>query len=291
MSAAAQLSLFAPVPRAVARAAFRAVSSRSAPAAAPGNGAPWSLRFRGAPAPAPERMAVRPPLVVVRDDEAAPAAVTARPRPPVPLPAPGPLAPVERLPTGLADLDRFLGGGVPRGEVVEVCGGVSSGKATLALGMAQAVLAAGGRAAWVDPGAGFWPLVPLEAGGPVDRLVVVRTPDDAAACRAADILLGTAGAVDLVVVDLVSRAGPREARVTRLHRLAERGGAVLVFLSGRPEGAASIGALVGLRLVVRRRHDSPVLEVGVARYKRGPGGRTFVAPHHDPDRLRLDSTV
>lgn len=260
VTAAAQLSLFAPVPRAVARAAFRA----------------------------------RPPLVVVRDDEATPEAapdVTPRPRVSAPLPAPRPLTPVERLPTGLADLDRFLGGGLPRGEVVEVCGGVSSGKATLALGAAQGVLAAGGRAAWVDPGVGFWPLAALEAGGSVDRLVVVRTPDDDAACRAADILLGAAGAVDLVVVDLASRTGPREARVTRLHRLAGRGGAVLVFLSGRPEGAASLGALVGLRLTVRRREGSPVLEVGVTRYKRGPGGRTFAGPHHDPDRLRLDTTV
>ncbi len=231
MTPAAQLSLFAPVPRAVARAAFRAVA------------------------------------------------------------APRPLAPVERIPTGIADLDRFLGGGLPRGEVVEVCGGVSSGKATLALGSALGVLGSGGRAAWVDSGAGFWPLAALEAGAPADRLVVVRTPDDDAACRAADILLGASGAVDLVVVDLSARAGLREARVTRLARLAERGGAVLVFLSGRPEGAASLGALVGLRLRVRRQPDTPVLEVGVARYKRGPDGRTFAAPHHDPDRLRLDTTV
>lgn len=240
MSTASQLVLFAPVPRAVARAAFSA--------------------------------SPRPPAVA-------------------PLPPPKPLTPVEHIPTGLADLDRFLGGGLPRGEVVELCGGPSSGKATLALGTSLGVLAGGGRAAWIDPGSGFWPLAALEAGAPADRLVVVRTPDDAAACRAADILLAAAGAVDLVVVDLASRGGPREARITRLHRLAERGGATLLFLSGRPEGAASLGALVGLRLTVRRRPDSPVLEVSVARWKRGPDHRTFAAPHHEPDRLRLDTTI
>jgi recombination protein RecA len=254
---ARQLSLWAPVPPAAARLAARR----------------------------------RPVLVVVPDEaEAAPGTV-ARPRPVRPLPTPGASpTPAERLPTGFADLDRFLGGGLPRGEVVEIAGGLSSGKATLALGACLAALAAGGRAAWVDPGAGFWPLAALEAGAPADRLVVVRTPDPAAACRAADILLAAAGAVDLVVVDLAGGVPVGEARVTRLHRLAERGGAALLFLSGRPDGGA-LGALVGLRLRVRRRPDAPDLEVAVVRHKRGPDGRTFVAPLHDPDRLRLDSTV
>jgi hypothetical protein len=262
---ARQLSLWTPVPPAAARAAVRP----------------------------------RPALVVVPDaapeDRPAPAPPRRRPEVPaasgLPRRADVPVISIpERLPTGFADLDRFLGGGLPRGEVVEIAGGLSSGKATLALGACLAALAAGGRAAWVDPGAGFWPLAALEAGAPADRLVVVRAPDPAAACRAADILLAAAGAVDLVVVDLAGGAPVGEARVTRLSRLAERGGAALLFLSGRPDGGA-LGALVGLRLRVRRRPDAPDLEVAVVRHKRGPGGRAFVAPLHDPDRLRLDSTV
>ncbi len=234
---------------------------------------------------------------------AAPATALAPPRPAAgqhgltaaplqpPAPAPAPEAP-GRLPTGLPALDAFLGGGLPRGQITEVCGGPSSGKATLALAACLQAIAAGGAAAWIDASAGFWPLAALEAGAPADRLLVVRTPGDMAAWRAADILLGASGAVDLVVVDLAGRASLGEGRLTRLHRLAERGGAALVVLNGRPAESASLGALVALRLRVRRRDEgADGLEVDVARHKRGPDGRAFLEPLHDPDRLRLSSTL
>lgn len=206
--------------------------------------------------------------------------------------APAPGAP-GRLPTGLPALDAFLGGGLPRGQITEVCGGPSSGKATLALAACLQAIAARGAAAWIDAGARFWPLAALEAGAPADRLLVVRAPGDATAWRAADILLGASGAVDLVVVDLAGRASPGEGRVTRLHRLAERGGAALVVLDGRPAESASLGALVALRLHVRHRDAGAAacLEIGVARNKRGPDGRVFLEPLHAPDRLRLSSTL
>ncbi len=235
----------------------------------------------GLPRPAAPARALAPPRSAGQHK------LTAAPLRPAPmLEAPG------RLPTGLPALDAFLGGGLPRGQITEVCGGPSSGKATLALAACLRAIAAGGAAAWIDASTGFWPLVALEAGAPADRLLVVRTPGDAAAWRAADILLGASGAVDLVVVDLGGRASLGEGQTTRLHRLAERGGAALVVLNGRPAGSASLGALVALRLRVRRRDEGAAcLEVDVARHKRGPDGRAFLEPLHDPDRLRLSSTL
>jgi hypothetical protein len=270
-----QLALWAEVPPEAARAAVRPPATRPA----------------------------HPPLVVVRDEavlgEAAelvgvgPVRSHRRLAPvarPLPTPGVAPAVPRDRLSTGIADLDRFLGGGLPRGEIVEVAGGPSSGKATLAFGACLAALAAGGRAAWVDPAASFWPLAALEAGAPADRLVVVRPPSAAGACRAADILLGAAGAVDMVVVDLHGDVPLGEARLARLQRLAARGGAALVVLHTR-EAAASLGALVGLRLRVRRREGPCALEIAVVRHKRGPDNRTFLVPLHEPDRLRGCSTI
>lgn len=43
------------------------------------------------------------------------------------------------FPTGLANVDRALGGGIPRGRVIEVYGDPSSGKSTLALHMARRI--------------------------------------------------------------------------------------------------------------------------------------------------------
>ncbi len=60
-------------------------------------------------------------------------AQTARPRPasePVPLPSVAPL-PQERLPTGIAELDRVLGGGIVPGSLVLIGGEPGCGKSTL----------------------------------------------------------------------------------------------------------------------------------------------------------------
>lgn len=270
------------------------LASRSAAApaaldrAAPGHAGGRGSASRSAAAPAAAEPGELPALRSTRPAVARAGIGPQR----APFPRPAPEVP-GRLPTGLARLDAFLGGGLPRGQITEISGGPSSGKATLALAASLRAIAAGTAAAWVDAGTGFWPLAALEAGAPADRLLVVRTPDDAAACRAADILLGASGAVDLVVVDLAGRLAFAEGRVARLHRLAERGGAALIVLNDRPADSASLSALVALRLCVRRRdgEGGARLEVAVTRHKLGPDGRTFLEPVHDPDRLRLDSTI
>lgn len=57
---------------------------------------------------------------------------------------------IERLPTGIGELDRAMGGGVPIGRTVEIFGPESSGKTTLSLYMAAEIQKTGRAAAIVD---------------------------------------------------------------------------------------------------------------------------------------------
>lgn len=203
----------------------------------------------------------------------------------------------EPAPLGSPRLDRLLGGGVPRGQVVEVSGATSSGKATLAFAVCQRALEAGQAAAWVDAGAqagGFWPLVAVEQGVPTERLLVVRVAGAAAALRAAHILLSSSGAVAVVVVDLPPGAAPRERELVALQRLAERSSTALLFLTARGAGAPSLGAQVALRLHVARRGGGATgarLSVSVLRHKQGASQREAEEIAHGPDRLRLHCSL
>ncbi len=209
------------------------------------------------------------------------------------------LAPrAEPVPLGSARLDQLLGGGVPRGQVVEVSGAASSGKATLAFAVCQRALERGQAAAWIDPGGRsgvFWPLVAVERGLPVDRLLVVRVVGHTAALRAAHILLSSSGAVAVVVVDLPAGAAVRERELVALQRLAERSSTALLFLTARARSAASLGAQVALRLHVDRRSGggarAPNLSVSVLRHKQGMSQREAEESAHGPDRLRLHCSL
>src|ERR1035437_6097908 len=57
---------------------------------------------------------------------------------------------VETIPTGSLSLDLALGGGIPKGRIIEVYGPESSGKTTLCLHAVAEVQKSGGTAAYVD---------------------------------------------------------------------------------------------------------------------------------------------
>lgn len=57
---------------------------------------------------------------------------------------------IETVPTGSISLDIALGGGIPRGRVVEIFGPESSGKTTLTLHVIAEIQKQGGQAAFID---------------------------------------------------------------------------------------------------------------------------------------------
>lgn len=114
------------------------------------------------------------------------------------------------VPTGLAELDRLLGGGLPQGRIVEIGeaqGGLGTG---LALGILSSLTREGRLAAWVDRMDAFDPRGAAEAGADLERILWCRPTSTKDALRAADVLLAS-GAFSLVVLDL----GPSPAAKPR----------------------------------------------------------------------------
>jgi len=160
------------------------------------------------------------------------------------------------LATALPELDRLLGGGLVRGELVELTGGRSCGRFSILLATLAGAADAGESAALIDLGDGLQPIDLLTAGARLDRLLWLRPRSVKEALAGAEMLL--TGGFSLVVVDVglppvPGGRGPAAAWL-RLARAAERhGGALLVSSPYRVSGAAAATVLTadGRRLLGR----------------------------------------
>jgi len=115
---------------------------------------------------------------------------------------------VETIPTGALTLDLALGGGIPKGRVIEIYGPESSGKTTLALHMIAEVQKAGGVAAFVDAEHALDPTYSAAIGVDIENLLVSQPDTGEAALEIVDQLVRSA-AVDIIVVDSVAALVPR----------------------------------------------------------------------------------
>jgi hypothetical protein len=180
----------------------------------------------------------------------------------------------DAIPTGIDELDQKLGGGLLLGQLIEISGGFSSGKASLALRAALSPLRAGEAVAWIDPLGRFYPLPALEAGEPLQRLLVIRLSGEkdprSSALRAAQLILSVPGAVALVILQAPPAFQVPGGAMLKLQRLCERSHAALVFLTERAAQQASLGHAIALRLHVRRSARRSVIEI--LRHKWGATG-------------------
>ncbi|XP_048628046.1 DNA repair protein recA homolog 1, chloroplastic [Brassica napus] len=115
---------------------------------------------------------------------------------------------VETFPSGVLTLDLALGGGLPKGRVVEIYGPESSGKTTLALHAIAEVQKLGGNAMLVDAEHAFDPSYSKALGVDVENLIVCQPDNGEMALEIADRMCRS-GAVDLICVDSVSALTPR----------------------------------------------------------------------------------
>jgi hypothetical protein len=174
----------------------------------------------------------------------------------------------ELLPTGLPDLDRLLDGGLPRGELVEVVGGRSSGRFSLVLEVLAAATRAGEAAALIDLGDHLDPTRAEAAGVDLARLLWVRPRTVEQALAAAEMLLGAGFPLAVVDLGLPPVRGGRgiEAGWLRLARAAAaRGAALLVSAPYRASGTAAAAVVELDRGSARwlRSGASPVLLAGL----------------------------
>lgn len=115
---------------------------------------------------------------------------------------------VETVPTGALTLDLALGGGLPKGRIIEIYGPESSGKTTLALHALAEVQKQGGIAAFVDAEHALDPTYAAALGVDIANLLVSQPDTGEAALEIVDQLVRST-AVDIVVVDSVAALVPR----------------------------------------------------------------------------------
>jgi recombination protein RecA len=115
---------------------------------------------------------------------------------------------VETFPTGALSLDLALGGGIPRGRVVEIYGPESSGKTTLTLHAIAEVQRAGGTAAFIDAEHALDPSYAKRIGVDTDNLLLSQPDNGEQALEITETLVRS-NAVDLIVVDSVAALVPR----------------------------------------------------------------------------------
>jgi recombination protein RecA len=115
---------------------------------------------------------------------------------------------VETINTGALTLDLALGGGYPKGRVVEVYGPESSGKTTLTLHAIAEVQKRGGVAAFVDAEHALDPVYAASLGVDIENLLVSQPDTGEMALEIVDQLVRSA-AVDIVVIDSVAALTPR----------------------------------------------------------------------------------
>jgi recombination protein RecA len=115
---------------------------------------------------------------------------------------------VETISSGALTLDLALGGGLPKGRVIEIYGPESSGKTTLALHALAEVQRNGGVAAFVDAEHALDPTYAAALGVDIANLLVSQPDTGEAALEIVDQLVRSA-AVDIVVIDSVAALVPR----------------------------------------------------------------------------------
>jgi recombination protein RecA len=119
-----------------------------------------------------------------------------------------PIVQVETTPTGSISLDIALGGGIPKGRVVEIYGPESSGKTTLMLHAIAEVQKRGGTAAFIDAEHALDPSYAKRIGVDVDNLLLSQPDNGEQALEIVETLVRS-NAVDLIVVDSVAALVPR----------------------------------------------------------------------------------
>ncbi|MBE9207501.1 recombinase RecA [Nostoc sp. LEGE 06077] len=115
---------------------------------------------------------------------------------------------VETISTGALTLDLALGGGLPKGRVIEIYGPESSGKTTVALHALAEVQKQGGIAAFVDAEHALDPTYAAALGVDIDNLLVSQPDTGESALEIVDQLVRSS-AVDIVVIDSVAALVPR----------------------------------------------------------------------------------
>ncbi|MEW6616942.1 MAG: recombinase RecA [Patescibacteria group bacterium] len=190
---------------------------------------------------------------------------------------------VETVPSGSFSLDIALGGGIPKGRIIEIYGPESSGKTTLALHTVAEVQKRGGKAAFIDAEHALDPEYAAKIGVKVKDLIISQPDNGEEALNILESIVRS-GIISIVVVDSVAALTPRaeiegemgashiglQARLLsqalrKLTAIAAKTGTIIIFINqlrmkigimfGNPEttpGGMALKFYSSVRIDVRR---------------------------------------
>lgn len=190
---------------------------------------------------------------------------------------------VETVPSGSFSLDIALGGGLPKGRIIEIYGPESSGKTTLALHAVAEVQKKGGKAAFIDAEHALDPEYASKIGVKVKDLIISQPDNGEEALNILESIVRS-GIISIVVVDSVAALTPRaeiegemgashmglQARLLsqalrKLTAIAAKTGTIIIFINqlrmkigimfGNPEttpGGMALKFYSSVRIDVRR---------------------------------------
>lgn len=115
---------------------------------------------------------------------------------------------IETISTSSISLDLALGGGVPRGRIIEVYGTESSGKTTLCQHVIAEAQKNGGMAALIDAEHAFDPVYAKKIGININELLISQPDSGEQALEIVETLVRS-GALDVIVIDSVAALTPR----------------------------------------------------------------------------------
>lgn len=115
---------------------------------------------------------------------------------------------IETIPTGSLSLDLALGGGIPRGRIIEIYGPESSGKTTLSLHVIAEAQKKGGQAAFIDAEHAMDPEYAKRIGVDTENLLVSQPDSGEQALEIVETLVRS-NALDVIVIDSVAALTPR----------------------------------------------------------------------------------
>lgn len=115
---------------------------------------------------------------------------------------------IEKFSSGSLSLDVALGGGIPKGRIIEIYGPESSGKTTLSLHAIAQVQKLGGNAAFIDAEHALDVQYAKKIGVNIDSLLVSQPDAGEEALEIVEALVRSGG-IDIIVVDSVAALTPR----------------------------------------------------------------------------------
>ena len=115
---------------------------------------------------------------------------------------------IEVIPTGALSLDIALGGGIPKGRIIEIYGPESSGKTTLAIHILTEAQKKGDAVAFIDAEHAFDPTYAKNIGLDIDNLYISQPDFGEQALEILETLVRSA-AFGVIVVDSVAALTPR----------------------------------------------------------------------------------